>query len=239
MSSNTTALARKFRVDVTSDLTLAGGWVEVKGIYSLKPAVNPNLVDTSAYDTNGWDSFEITGNAWSLASSFWRRTTTGVYDPAQELLRARQAQFGDAARVGVRWYDKNGGPEAFQGVAIVGWERANDGVKDADAAQVSLTGDGILTPISNPGVAAAAPVVLAASPSGVAAGGQVQITGSGFTGTVASTGVKFGATAATSWVVVSDNLLVAIMPTGTAGSAAITVTNAVGTSAAFAYTRGA
>ena len=239
MSSNTTALARKFRVDVTSDLTLASGWVENKGIYSLKPSVNPNLVDTSAYDTNGWDSFEITGNAWSLAVSFWRRTSTGVYDPGQELVRARQGQSGDAARVGVRWYDKNGGPEAFEGVAIVGWERANDGVKDADAAQVTLTGDGILTPISNPGVAAAAPVVLAATPSAVAQGGQVQITGTGFTGTVSSTGVKFGATAATSWIVVSDNLIVAIMPAGSAGSAAITVTNAVGVSNSLAYTRGA
>lgn len=238
MAGNTTALARKFRVDVTSDLTLAGGWVEVKGIYSLKPSVNPNLVDTSAYDTNGWDSFEITGNAWSLAESFWRRTTTGVYDPGQELIRARQGQFGDSARVGVRWYDKNGGPEAFQGVAIIGWDRANDGVKDADAAQVTLTGDGILSTITNPGVAAAAPVILAASPSGVAAGGQVQITGAGFTGTITTTGVKFAAVNATSWIVVSDNLIVAVMPAGSAGSAPITVTNAVGASTAFPYTRG-
>jgi hypothetical protein len=236
MSSNTTALARKFRVDVTSDLTLAGGWVELKGLYSLKPTVNPNLVDTSAYDTDGWDSFEITGNAWNLAASFWRRTTTGVYDAGQELVRARQGQSGDAARVGVRWYDKTGGPESFQGVAIVGWDRANEGVKDADAASVALTGDGILTPTSNPGVAAAVPSILVATPSGAAQGELVRLSGSGFT---AASAVKFGATNASDYDVPSDQLIVAVMPAGTAGSAPITVTNGVGVSAAFAYTRGA
>ena len=237
--SNTTALARKFRVEVTSDLTLAGGWVELKGIYALKPSADPNTTDTSAYDTDGWSSFEITGNEWGVTASFWRRTNAGTYDAGQELVRARVGQFGDSARVGVRWFDKNGGPEAYQGVAIVKWERANDGVKDADAATVTLMGDGARTTITNPGTAATAPVITAATPSGVAAGGQVQIAGSGFTGTVATTGVKFGATNASSWVVVSDSVIVAVMPAGTAGSAAIVVTNAAGASAAFPYTRGA
>lgn len=239
MATNTTALARKFRVDVTSDLTLAGGWVQVKGISALKPAVDPNIVETSSYDTNGWDSFEITMNAWSLASTFFRRSPSGVYDPAQELLRARVAQFGDNARVGVRWYDTGGGTEAYQGVAIVKWERAQDGVKDVDVATVTLTGDGVLTTITNPGTAAAAPVVTAASPSGVAVGGIVQITGTSFTGTVVTTGVKFNSVNATSWIVVSDNLIVAVMPAGSAGVGNIVVTNAVGASASFPYTRGA
>lgn len=241
MAGNTTALARKFRVDVTSDLTLASGWVETKGIYSLKPSVNPNLVDTSAYDTDGWDSFEITGNAWALAQSFWRRTVTGTYDPGQELIRARQGQFGDSARVGVRWYDKNGGPEAFKGVAIVGWERANDGVKDADAASVTLTGDGILTTITNPGVAAAAPVILAASPSAQSVGKILTITGTGFASVVAGTpaNVTIGGTNATSFVVESDNMIVAVVPAGSAGSAELVVTNPVSASNSFPYTRGA
>jgi hypothetical protein len=51
--------------------------------------------------------------------------------------------------------------------------------------------------------------------------------------------VKFGATNATSWLVVSDSLIVAVMPAGTAGAANITVTNSAGTSPAFTYVRGA
>ena len=78
-----TALARKFRVDVTADLTLAGGWLQLNGIYTLKPSVDPKMIDTSAYDTNGWDSNEVISNGWAVTAGFWRRTVAGVYDPAQ------------------------------------------------------------------------------------------------------------------------------------------------------------
>lgn len=232
-----TALARKFRVDLTSDLTLAGGWLQLNGINDLKPDVSPNMVDTSAYDTDGWDSMEITGNAWSLVAGFFRRKDgAGVYDPAQELARARIGQFGDSARVGVRWYDKDGSTEAYQGVAIVKWEKGQTGVKDVETVTLTLTGDGALQTIANPGTAATAPVVTSALPSGAAAGELVEIHGSGFTG---ATAVKFGATAAADYVVNSDSLITASMPAGTAGSAAVTVTNAVGVSNSLAYTRGA
>ena len=235
----TTALARKFRVDVTSDLTLAGGWVELKGISALKPTVDGNTVETSAYDTDGWDSFEITGNAWGVTATVFRRTLAGVYDPGQELARATIGQFGDGARVGIRWYDKNGGPEAYQGVAIVKWERANDGVKDVDTATITFMGDGARTTITNPGTAATVAALLSALPSAAAQGAQVTIKGSSFTGTTGAAGVKFGATNATSYVVVSDSVIVAVMPAGSAGAANVTVTNPVGTSPALAYTRGA
>jgi hypothetical protein len=224
-------------VDVTADLTLAAGWLQLNGIYGLKPDVTPKTIDTSAYDTNGWDSNEVISNGFAVSTDFWRRTAAGVYDPGQELLRARVGQSGDNARVGVRWYDKNGGPEAYQGVALVKWSRAKDGVADGDAATVVMTGDGLLFPITNPGTAATVPVILSALPSGVAAAGVVTITGAGFTGTVATTGVKFGATSATTWSVVSDSVIVAVMPTGSAGAANVTVTNAVGVSTAYAYTR--
>lgn len=231
----TTALARKFRVDLTSDLTLSGGWVELKGISAFKPTVDSNTVETSAYDTDGWDSFEITGLAWGATATVFRRTLAGVYDPGQELARAAVGQFGDGARVGLRFYDKNGGPEAYQGVAVVKWERAQDGVKDVDAATITFMGDGARATITNPGVGAAVPTLLSALPSGAATGAQVTVKGSGFTGT---TTVKFGATNATSFAVVSDSALVAVVPAGSAGSAAVTVTNGVGNSTALPYTRG-
>lgn len=81
---------------------------------------------------------------------------------------------------------------------------------------------------------AAIPTVTAATPSGAAAGAQVTITGSRFTGT---TGVKFAAAAATSFTVVNDSTIVAVVPAGSAGSAPIVVTNGVGPSTALAYTR--
>lgn len=238
-----TALARKFRIDLTSDLTLAGGWLQLNGVNDFKSTNKPTLVDASAYDTNGAASFEKTFEEWAASATVFRRLAAGVYDAAQELARTHSdtGDFGDNCRLGVRWYDKNGGPEAYQGVAIVEWERSQSGVKDIDTATISFTGTDVpLALITNPGVAPVVPVVLSALPTAIAVGGVVTITGTGFTGTVPTSGVKFNSINATSWSVVSDQVIVAVMPTGSAGVGNIVVTNGVGPSTpAFPYTRGA
>lgn len=233
-----TALARRFKVDV-STIAAPTTWVSLKGIDDLNPAISPNLVPADDYDSNGFSSFEKTMQGWVLTIKALRKTTAGVFDPGQELVRAAQLQFGDLARVNVRWYDRNGVAEAFQGVAVVGYTASKTGVADLDEVTITLTGDGILSAIANPYAAAAVPVVLAASPSGASVGQLVTITGTGFVGTVVTTGVKFNAVNATSWSVVSDNTIVAIMPAGSAGVGNIVVTNAAGSSTSFAYTRGA
>lgn len=233
-----TALARKFAVDVTADLTLASGFVRLKGVNDFNPNINPNLEDASDYDTNGWASSEVTMQDWSADATVFRRKAAGVYDAAQELIRSRVGQFDDAARIGVRWFDKTGGPEAYSGVALVTWKRSNTGVKNLEQATITFTGTDVPLNlnITNPYQATATPVVLAATPGGQAAGEAVAITGSGFTG---ATGVKFGATNAASFEIVNDQLVIAVLPAGTAGSAVVTVTTANGTSNALAYTRGA
>lgn len=91
-----------------------------------------------------------------------------------------------------------------------------------------------VTPASVP--APAAPTIASALPSAAAEGELVTITGTGFVG---ATSVKFGATEATDFVAHNDALIIASVPAGSAGAANITVTNAVGTSSAFTYTRGA
>lgn len=230
------ALARRYRIDVSAD---GATWLQLKGVTDFNPQVKPDTKDSSTYDSNGWAASEITMNSWSVTATVLRQTNGGVFDPAQELVRARQAQFGDAARIYVRWYDNSGAPEAYSGRGIVEWNRSQSGVADLDAATVSITGDGALASITNPYTPSAVPVVTAATPSGASVGQLVTILGQGFTGTVATTGVKFGATNATNWVVVSDSEIVATVPAGTAGAASIVVTNANGASSAFAYTRGA
>ncbi len=79
------------------------------------------------------------------------------------------------------------------------------------------------------------PLLTSALPSAAATGDQVVIKGSRFSGT---TGITFAAVAVTEFLVLDDATIVAVMPAGSAGSAAVTVTNASGASSALAYTRG-
>jgi hypothetical protein len=235
-----TTLARKFAVQVTADLTLAGGWLNLNGITDLDPEIAPNFEDTTAYDTVGWSTSEVTLQSWTLAATFFRRIVAGVYDPGQELIRNTVGTFGNTARCGVRWYDRNGGPEAYSGVALPAWKRSNTAVKNVEQAAVTLTGTDIPLNlnISNPYTIAAVPVITGISPSGVAAAGSVAITGQNFTGLVASTGVKFAGTNATSFSVINDGLVIAVLPAGSAGVVTVLLTNATGASTATSnYTR--
>lgn len=236
------ALARKFAVQVTTDTTLTTGWTALNGILDLDPEINPSLEDATAYDVNGWGSSEPTLQAWVLQASFFRRYAAGnVYDAGQELVRNAVGQFASAARVGVRWFDKNGGPEAYSGVAIPTWKRTNTAVKNLEQAQVTFTGTDVPLNmnIANPYQATLNPVITSVTPSGIGTGGAVTIQGSGFTGLVATTGVKFGGTGATSFSLLNDSQIVAVLPSGSAGATTVVVTTSVGGSNSFTYTRGA
>lgn len=83
------------------------------------------------------------------------------------------------------------------------------------------------------------PIITSVLPSAAAAGATVLIRGSRFTVVAGAAGVKFGGTNATSYTVLDDNTILAVVPAGSAGPTTVTVTNASGTSAAFPYTRGA
>ena len=89
-------------------------------------------------------------------------------------------------------------------------------------------------------MAASAPTVSSASPSGgpVKGGQVILIKGSDFTGTTA---VKFGTVSATSYAVMSDTRIVAVVPDASAaGSQLVAVTNGTGTNTTgFSYTYGA
>lgn len=232
----TTALARRFKLDVSTDGT---SWIPFKGITDLNPQENGTTQGADTYDTDGFEAFEKTMTGWGISVKALRATAGTSFDPGQELARATRFKFGTSARLYVRWYDRNGAPEAYSGLALIDYNPSKTGVSDLDEIAVSFKGDGELAEITNPYTAAAVPVLISATPSGAAAGSLVTITGVGFTGVVPATGVKFGAVTATVTTVQGDTTIVAVMPAGTAGAANITVTNPIGTSTALVYTRGA
>ena len=89
---------------MTSDLTLAGGFLKVFGLTDFKSSVGQNLVETSDYDNDGWESYEKTFQGWTAALTVWVRTQTGVLTPSYVALSDREVLFGDACRIGIRWY---------------------------------------------------------------------------------------------------------------------------------------
>lgn len=230
-------LARRFKVDVSTDGTT---WLPLKGIQDLAPNENPTIQSTTDFDTNGFASKEKTVTEWTLTAKFRHIINTGVQDPGQELARqAGQFVFGDTGRLYVRWYDRNNGPEAWSGRAIVTWTPSKTGVADVEEITVKFEGDGTLSPITNPAGSVALPVIssVSSTPAAETTGGTIDIYGANFTTPVATSGVKVGGVNATSWDLVSDSLIVAVVPAGTAGSAPILVTTAAGASNAFPYTR--
>lgn len=146
-------LARKYRLDVS---TGAGAWTQVRGLTAFNPTIDSNLEDDTDFDSDGWGSQVKTLMSWALECTVKRGVgvTTGNYDPGQEALRVAAESFGVDGVVRVRWYDREGGPEAYEGDAEVSWGNSGDSPTDFSAADITLTGKGRRLVIDNPNAGA-------------------------------------------------------------------------------------
>lgn len=246
-----TDLGLSYELDI--DINLAGpgvrpeNWAQIRFTSAINPQHTPTLVDIATYDDEGATSQAKLGESASLSFTIQaRRNPDGTYLPeVQALINAsKPGTRGNAASVEVRYYDSEGADFAFQGTFAVQVDRGATGNAEVGSWSVTLTGQGKVVPITNPapagGSPAGKPTVTSALPSGAAQGAIVTVKGSGFSGVVPASAVKFGAVAAPNISVVGDNTIVAIVPAGAAGSAPITVTHPTnGASNALPYTRGA
>lgn len=148
----TSTLARKFRLDVNTGTAGSPVWTQVRAITTLQAPVSPTMQDDSDYDSDGWGSQAKTMLAWSVTGTISRKVgaTSGNYDAGQEKIRAAHDQFGPDGLVQIRWYDREGGPEAYTGFAHVGWEAQGGGPDALDSVNITLTGQGKRTTIVNP-----------------------------------------------------------------------------------------
>lgn len=232
--ANIRRLARNIGIDISTDNAT---WLTVPGRTDNAPAFSPTKADSTDVDSGGFKSITVTDFAWTVVVKYNRLSNGGVPNAVQQMIEACEGQFGDAGELYVRWYETDGGAMAKTGRAVVTIVRSKTSEPDLSEITATFDGDGPAVAITNPYAVALAPVLISATPSGVGVGGQVQISGQHFTGTVPTTGVKFGGVNATSWIVLSDTTIVAVMPAGSAGSAPVIVTNATGASSALPYTR--
>lgn len=152
MSTPVVALARRWRLDVNIGTIASPNWQLCPGITEFQPTMPPNIEDSSDYDGNGWMGNTKTGQSWEVAMTFNRKIDdqTEVYNQVHEYLRTCAFAFGSASYANIRFYDRNGLPEAYTGSALVTWEPQGGEYTALDQVSVTLTGDGALTAITNP-----------------------------------------------------------------------------------------
>ena len=232
-------LQRKWYIDVNTGTYASPVWTGVFGVEEFKYAVEPTLQDDGDYDNFGFKSSSVTAQGWQIELKVARKVQVASavdYDIGQEKLRVTSILMGNSNRVDIRWYEVTpSGPkvEAYRGWAAVSWTPDGGAMDALDTVSVTLTGQGAPVAQTHPdGAPTAIPIVYSATPNTAAAAGGSLCTLSGirFTGTVVTTGVKMGVTNWTSWVVLSDNCIVGVVPAKTAASYEVIVTNATGAS---------
>lgn len=225
----------KWRLQINMGSLAVPDWQNVIGLQEFADPITPTDQEDNDYDNEGWLGDTRTALKWAINAkiSYRKNTATSIANPVHEKLRLASKQIDpEEGVIHLRWFDKTGGPQAFEGYGLVTW--TPDGGTTVDLERISLVigpsaTSPILVVITNPVGATPVPVVAELEPAtGPAAGGNhVTVTGGHFTG---ATDVDFGANAATEFTVVSDTKIVATAPAGSAGTVAVTVTTGHGTS---------
>lgn len=236
---------RKWGLDV-QDPAAPGVWVPVMGLQESKPRPGEATTqDDSDMDGGGFKSQTVTALTWGYDGKVVRKSLVAsatAYDPGQEIIRKAALNLGSAAVIPFRYYEMEpGGPrvEAYEGVGVPTWTPDGGNMESLDTVAISITGRGQRLTITHPEGATLKAAIATVLPTAVAVGGTVAIEGYGFTGITGATGVKFGATNATSYQVLSDGTILAVMPAGTAGPVQVTVGVGGQLSDPKLYTRGA
>jgi hypothetical protein len=242
-------LNRKWWMDVNTGTHGAPVWTPVGGMSDCKPVFENTFKDDSDYDSGGAQSEAATAYKWGAEIKVQRKVTVAdatVYDPGQEAIRAKASQLGVANVAEIRYYEMNVdqsgaiiGPktEAYQGYVSCSWTEEGGAMDELDTVSVTLSGRGIRNTIAHPEATQSLPTTTLASPNGGAAAGGTLVTiyGTGFfkagvSDVTGATGVKFDSTNATSYTVLSDNVIVAIAPAHAAGTIFVKATNSAGAS---------
>lgn len=147
-------MASKFRLDCMTAPGISSR-TKVRGITTIKPGVDASTEDDSDIDSGTWGADFVNGRKWSITGTVRRGlgVVSGVYDTGQEGLRLAADNVGTTSGlVVVQWYDRTGGPEAYQGTALVTWS-PQGGNKTSDKVDFTLLGQGARTTITNPVIA--------------------------------------------------------------------------------------
>lgn len=153
MTTPVTTLARRWRLELDMSPAKDGSSFQLcPAVTDFNWTADPNIEDSGTYDEGGWAGNTKTGQAWKVEATVNRKATADstAYSAVHEALRRAFFAFGDDSVVLVRWMDRDGLPEAYQGTALVTWAPSGGARTALDQVKVTLTGDGPLVQIDNP-----------------------------------------------------------------------------------------
>lgn len=239
-TTRVTSLARSHQLDIDTAAYPAVGYEQLMGIEDLKLIEELRVEEDEMYDDGGALRETNTGYSWRLEGKLAYSTNLdgSAVDPVHAFLRNqfKKHRTGriERAEFGVRFYNRDGLDDLHNcegRVYVKSWTMP--GGKGRDAIDIVLQGQGQLADIVNP-LASLVPAVTGLSQTtGPAAGGNlVTVYGQHFKpgGVPSVIDVDFGANPADDFEVISDGLLVALVPAGSAGTVAVRVTTDAGQS---------
>ncbi|MCB5167995.1 hypothetical protein LG634_24605 [Streptomyces bambusae] len=146
------ALARHWRMDVNMGPDLTPDWQLCPAITEFQPTWPPNFEDSTTYDSEGWEESTKTSQSWQIEATFNRKVSedSTTFSTVHEKLRTVSFGFDAASKVGVRFYKRDGSPEAYSGTVLVEWEDQGGDYKALGQVKVTLKGTGQLNLITNP-----------------------------------------------------------------------------------------
>lgn len=147
-----TALARRYRLELDTGTTAVPAWSIVPGMQEFAPKIEPTQQESTTYEDEGWADNTTTKLAWTAEATLTHRChpTTKAFSPTQVALKKASERFGAPGTVHVRWYDREGRDDAYEGYALVTWEPDGGNSEDLDTITVTLTGKGRAVEITNP-----------------------------------------------------------------------------------------
>jgi hypothetical protein len=147
-----TALARRWRLEINMGSAETPDWQLCPAITEFQWTADPNHEDSTTYDTDGWKENDKTAQEWEVEVTFNRKASpdSTTYSPVHEAIRAAFFAYGSASKNHIRFMDRDGLPEAYEGYALPKWEPQGGEYTDLDQIQCTFVGSGPLTQITNP-----------------------------------------------------------------------------------------
>jgi hypothetical protein len=196
------------------------------------------------YGQKGTPSIEKIGDSWVITFDveLVRNPTTKEVAAAQawlvELLNIAKSK-GSANKAPFQWFDAFSTTlPAYEGNFSVTAVKTSSGYADKRAYTVTLTSDGVVTDITSPIAGTGVPILESALPTAQVASKNIVVKGYNL-GNITAATVGGVAVASITNVPNTSNYVVLEMPAGSAGPAAILLTNDKGISTSLPYNRGA